>query len=360
MRIPQGPDELTAEWLTQALRAGGVLGAERRVNAVLAAPPPGGEGFSGQVSRLSLSYEGEEGAGPASLIAKLSASAPALRKRSGYAYGREVRFYRDLAPRVGLRTPACYYGDASRTSGLHVLLLEDLSPALPVARADGCTPDQARQGVHAIARTHGRWWEREELADFTWLEARALPNAADSAAEYEAWWKTFVAKEGDRLPVEMRGIGDAFGPHRRSIEERLWLTPPVTLKHNDFGPGNILFDPQGGPPAIIDWASMGLGRGTRDVAMFMSECPRPEVRRAIDIELLQEYHAILVEEGVLGYAFADCYEDFRYAILQRFRSIVSTIAALPFTAAQKQQVIDYSLPRNCAAILDHDAGSLLR
>ncbi len=179
-------------------------------------------------------------------------------------------------------------------------------------------------------------------------------------AEYELWWAAFVAKLGDRLPSGMHEVGEAFGPHRGAIERRLWCTPPLTLKHNDFGPGNILFDPRGGPPAIIDWASMGLGRGTHDIGWFLSECLQPDVRRAIDMDLLREYHAILEEEGVRGYAFADCYEDFHYAILQRFRSIVSTVAVMPFTAAQKQQVIDYSLPRNCAAILDHEAGSLLR
>lgn len=212
--------------------------------------------------------------------------------------------------------------------------------------------------MRAIARMHGRWWESETLTQQTWLAPRPLPGAAESVAEYERWWAAFVAKLGDRLPSGMHEIGEAFGPHRGAIERRLWCTPPLTLKHNDFGPGNILFDR--GPPAVIDWASMGLGRGTRDIGWFLKECLQPADRRAIDMAVLQEYHAILVEEGVRDYAFSDCYDDFRFAILQRFRSIVSTIAVMPFTAAQKQQVIDYSLPRNCAAILDHDAGSLLR
>ena len=136
------------------------------------------------------------------------------------------------------------------------------------------------------------------------------------------------------------------------------MHPPLTLKHNDFGPGNILFDR--GPPAVIDWASMGLGRGTRDIGWFPERVPpaggSPRHRYGAAAGVSRDP----VEEGVRDYAFSDCYDDFRFAILQRFRSIVSTIAVMPFTAAQKQQVIDYSLPRNCAAILDHDAGSLLR
>ena len=338
MLIPQGPNDLTAEWLTEALQAGGALGATGRVTALRAAPPPGGEGFLGQVVRVELSYDGEAGAAPSSLIAKLSASTRVLRERTAFAHAKEVRFYRELADRVGARTPACYYGEADTATGYHVLLLEDLSPALPVPRADGCSPEQARQAVHAIARMHGRWWESQELVGQAWLRARPLPNAADSVAEYEGWWKAFVAKLGDQLLTRMHEIGESFGPHRLPIEQRLWFTPPLTLKHNDFGPGNILFDPQGGPPAVIDWASTGLGRGTRDIGWFLSECLDPETRRAIDMDLLREYHAIL----------------------QRFRSIVSTIAVVPFTDDQKQQVIDHSLARNCAAILEHDAGSLLR
>lgn len=51
--------------------------------------------------------------------------------------------------------------------------------------------------------------------------------------------------------------------------------------------------------------------------------------------------------------------DYRLALLDRFGSLISTIAAMPFTREQIQMHIDIFLPRNSAAILDNKAGELL-
>ena len=73
LTIPDGPAELTPEWLTCALRQTGTI-KDARVISVDARPTGAGVGFIGQVVRVTLCYDmGEEGA-PRSLIAKLPAS----------------------------------------------------------------------------------------------------------------------------------------------------------------------------------------------------------------------------------------------------------------------------------------------
>ncbi|RME63277.1 MAG: hypothetical protein D6790_04950, partial [Caldilineae bacterium] len=59
-----------------------------------------------------------------------------------------------------------------------------------------------------------------------------------------------------------------------------------------------------------------------------------------------------------GYTFQACLRDYRLSLLQRFRALVSTIAAMPFTAEERQMHVDTLLPRNVAALVDHgvDAG----
>ena len=86
---------------------------------------------------------------------------------------------------------------------------------------------------------------------------------------------------------------------------------------------------------------------------------RPEDRRAIEMDLLRAYHQILVDHGIQGFTFEQCLHNYRLSLLHRFGALISTIAAMPFTKEQIQMHIDILLPRNIAAILDHNAGALL-
>jgi hypothetical protein len=45
--------------------------------------------------------------------------------------------------------------------------------------------------------------------------------------------------------------------------------------------------------------------------------------------------------------------------LQRFTALISTIGAMPFSEEQRRFHVDILLPRNSAALLDHNAGELL-
>jgi Ser/Thr protein kinase RdoA (MazF antagonist) len=156
-------------------------------------------------------------------------------------------------------------------------------------------------------------------------------------------------------------MGENFGKQRARIEHHLFNAPPRTLLHGDYHLGNLVFATQQGgiPFAVIDWQMLRRGRGVREVAYFLSENLLPENRRAVEVSLLADYHRRLVEGGVCGYTFTDCLTDYRLALLQRFRALVSTIAVMPFTDAERQMHVDVLLPRTIAAILDHDANELL-
>ena len=95
------------------------------------------------------------------------------------------------------------------------------------------------------------------------------------------------------------------------------------------------------------------------MAYFLGESLAPEVRRALEMDLLEDYHQIVVDNGVQDYTVEQCLIDYRLALLDRFGSLISTIAAMPFTREQIQIHIDIFLPRNSAAILDNNAGELL-
>lgn len=87
------PEDLTAEWLTDAIGAGTVESFS--IDRI-------GTGQMSECYRISLCYA--DGDGPASVVLKVAASDASGRRGTGRALGlyeREVRFYQAVAPRLG-------------------------------------------------------------------------------------------------------------------------------------------------------------------------------------------------------------------------------------------------------------------
>jgi hypothetical protein len=106
--IPLTIEELTPDWLTEAMRAACEL--DGRVTSVAAQRLGIGAGYVAQVLRVHLEYE-PAGAGLASIVVKLPAASEELRRSWWAGYINEWRFYRDLARSVPLSTPR-YLGGA--------------------------------------------------------------------------------------------------------------------------------------------------------------------------------------------------------------------------------------------------------
>ncbi len=364
--IPAGPTDLNSSWLTAALVAGRAI--EQAVVSDFTVEPPTGEtGLYAQTVRVRLKYDKKqekvETGAPLSLIAKFSASSPQMRERAFASYEKEIHFYRQLAQHSALPTPVCYFADSDPSTQLHVILLQDMAPASSGSRVAGCTQAQARLAVHHIAAFHAAWWDHPALDGMTWLPDPDFgQNPTTGQAEYEGWWPLFLGNTGDvPLPPAIRALGERFGSHRAQVEQHLFNVPPRTLLHGDYHVGNMVFATKDGgiPFAVIDWQMVRRGRGVRDVAYFLSENLMIEDRRAVETDLLVEYHRLLVAGGVRCYAFAQCLIDYKLALLQRFRALVSTIAVMPFTPAEHQMHVDVLLPRNIAAILENCADAVI-
>ena len=361
MEIPAGPAALTAVWLTSALRAGGAI-TRAAVASFEATPLAADGGHYGQLARLRLEYGLDEPGAPQSLVAKFSSAARKMRERPNTiaAYEREVLFYQRLAHRTSLPTPTCHYSDIDTATGMHILLLEDLGSAGVGSRVAGCSAGQAEMAIHQIAGFHAAWWESSLLEELDWLRGFARDPVAIRDA-HERWWPDFLRQAGDRLPDGIREIGERIGDHRAKMMQRPQGTSPRTLRHGDYMLDNLVFGtPRGGAPiTVIDWQRMGIGSGIGDVAYFLGENLYPETRRAVEMGLLGDYHRILVDSGVQEYSFGQCLGGYRLSLLDRLGSLISTIAAMPFTREQIRVHIEVLLPRVSAAILDNDAGELL-
>lgn len=368
MEIPNTPEDMTPEWLTQALRQTSTITHANVLSFQTQAVGAEGEGITGQVARVNLDYDIEEPAAPKTLIAKFHSNAIQARTviNSLGMYEKEHLFYQHGAGKAGLSTPKCYYSDY-QTNGTTVLLLEDMTPARSIGSE--LSPTQLEMVIQQMSSFHAYWWEHPRLTDILGPDD---PDGVRSTSlrvqeVVQAKWELVVKLAGDNLPDPMRTIGQRIVNNLSSIGANLFTSPPLTLIHGDMSGDNLLFTTSEGdqPFTVIDWQLCKRGRGTYDIGSLLGTLP-PEQRRKSEMSLLEMYHQILVESGVSGYSFEQCLSDYRLTALQQFANLFFVIREpnpgedLKLFQATDHKFREVRLPRVCATILDLDADKLIK
>lgn len=359
--IPPTPDDLSAEWLTSALRAGGQLPADVDVTEFETTVLGEGKGFTGQVVRLDVHYDAAADA-PASVIAKFPPATDEARAalHEYRLYERELGFYSDLAEQVSVRVPLFYYGDVNPETGESILLLEDLAPARPYDLIGGVPPEEAHIVVRAMARHHAEWWERDDLEQWSWL-----PEFGDEADDYQGKfqeaWPVFVAKSGDDLVADLADIGERLLPHAAWVRQEI-SKPPRTFLHGDFHPNNLFLESEGGKDSVafVDWQVCSRGRGTRDLMYFVASALQAEDRAEHEDALLATYHRELQRAGIENVSLQDVHDGYRFALLDLMHFFTIVVVLLDFEVNDEARAVkDLLFERWGGAILAHDVADLL-
>lgn len=354
--VPDGPDDVTPEWLTKVLRRAGET-ADVRVAEIDVEPIADGRGFQARLFRLRLRVTGASQGASTTLVAKLAPTAPRLRAHliSG-GTARELRFYADVAERAALRTPRCFYGAMDEAGGGSVLLLEDLTALRPGDNLHGCSLEDATLAVRQLARFHAQWWERLEGLD--WMEV-LFGDPAGASGLYRARWEPFLTAWGHLLSERARAIGERYASRGTGIWEQI-AGPPHTIAHGDFRLDNLLFDSAAAPEplAVVDWQGVRRGKGVTDLAYFTMSSLPPRHRRAWERGLVEDYHAALVEHGVRGYDLARCLADYQLARFRTLHTLVVVAPLFDFSHPRAHALLVAGLER-LAALLDDDVRALL-
>lgn len=335
--IPSGPEEITAGWLSRALG--------RAVSDVTWTRIGEDEGFTGGgLYRLTMA-DGN------SLIAKLSPADPQFRALLAPANAREVAFYTRFAR--GLPVPACLYGACDAASGASILLLQDLGGLRAGIFVDGVGLNDARAMLGALAKMHAAWWEAPELAVLTGAEVIDEFPLAEAWAAYP---KALAQVLPDaRLPEAFLALGSHVAAHQADVFGAVLNDGPLTLLHRDCQVDNVVFD-AAGAALILDWQFMGKGRGTYDLAYcLISSLPVP-LRRSCERELVAYYHGELIRRGVTGYGAAQCWDDYRRAVISKLCVNVVATVLLDNSSPAKRAWRRADLGRLLAFCADHVLG----
>ena len=294
--------------MTEVLTGAEALVAGARVVTLSGAAV--GTGQMADTTRFTLTYD-PPGAGPDSVIGKF-ASADDQSRGTGLAlraYEIEVRFYLEVAGRVGARVPTCYFAAVEPDTGWFSLILEDIAGASQGDQIAACGPDVAAAVLEEMAGLHAPCWEAPELAALDWLNRNSDEADQFLAALVETLLPGFLERYDDQLAPEHAALCRLFVEHLPEWSRS--LDGPRTASHGDFRLDNLLFQPGERRPVVVDWQTVAWAGGSHDVAYFIGGCLSAEDRRAHEPALLAHYHRALYAGGVDGYSLEQLRHDTR-------------------------------------------------
>lgn len=341
-QVIERPGDLTACWLTAAIGAGTV--ADFAVERI-------GTGQMSECYRVRLTYADAGHGAPQSVVLKVAAT-DAVSRQTGLALGlyeREVRFYGDIAPRLGGPVAPCYHAAVNTATGAFDLLLGDAGPAVVGDEIAGATMEQAHLGVVELGRLHGPLLGAAALAEASWLNRESPLNQAMIATLYAG----FIDRYGDQIPPEHRVVCErlvaAFDGYQAQESRQL-----QGLVHGDYRLDNMLFGTEGADRAltVVDWQTVSRGPALTDLAYFLGCALKAPDRRQHYDALLRAYHEALGPGAPL--TLTDVAEGVRR---QSFFGVMMAIVSsmLVERTERGDRMFMTMLQRHCDHVLDTDA-----
>ncbi|OBH50240.1 phosphotransferase [Mycobacterium sp. E2479] len=354
-QVIERPSDLTASWLAAVIGTGPI--SDFSVERI-------GTGQMSECYRVRLSYAEGPAEGPESVVLKVAATDPVSRQ-TGLALGlyeREVRFYGDIAPRLGGPIAPCYHAAVDTSTGVFDLLLGDADPAVVGDEIAGATIEQAHLGVVELGRLHGPLLGDTSLAEAPWLNRAAPLNQAMITPLYAG----FVERYGDQIAPEHRLVCErlvaAFDGYlaleKEGAAEASQPGRVQGLVHGDYRLDNMLFGTDGADRAltVVDWQTVSWGPALTDLAYFLGCALPTEDRRQHYDALLRAYHEALGPQAPL--TLADVADGVRR---QTFFGVMMAIVSsmLVERTDRGDQMFMTMLRRHCDHVLDTDALSTL-
>jgi hypothetical protein len=340
--FPRTPDDLSTQWLSSALGF--------TVNGFEVTYFGEGAGIMAMVTRVLLQTDGDN---PVSVIAKFPSPSPENRSAANTynMYGREVQFYYEIAAHVKMRTPACFYSAFDPATEDFILLLEDIGHLRVGDQVAGCTLEEARSILSAVADLHASTWQPTHIKNLISHDNPAQREGMIAA--FQVGWPVVNAQFPDLIPESAQIAGDKLpGAVGRLLNEM--CQDPVCLSHSDVRLDNIFFD--GNEVIFVDWQSICTSAPEQDLAYFITQSVPPTVRAQED--LVAFYHAELTSRGV-DYDLAFCRRRYRVSALYLLCYAV-VIAGTFDLANERGTALARTLLGNAMSALDEmDAFTLL-
>lgn len=165
----------------------------------------------------------------------------------------------------------------------------------------GLSVEQVDQLLTTLGRVHAAYWgspRLEDGGDLSWLQHPLTGGFADFLRiNGFAIIRAFL-----EIPYK-QALLDSAGADADAMEATFWklqervARDPITLLHGDPHPRNTYALPDG-TMGVLDWQLVRRGSWSHDVGYALIGALPPDLRRAHERELLDNYRGRLVDAGV--------------------------------------------------------------
>jgi len=246
-------------------------------------------------------------------------------------------------------------------SNRFALFLEDCAHYTQIDQIKGLDYELTKQVALMVADFHAHWWDTEELKSLTWMPGPGSPEAMALIGTYRGGWDFSIQSEMfvSALPEGGREAGIKIYEHYPSLIE-MAADNHLTITHFDFRVDNLFFDFENkeNPVIVFDWQAASRYRGVIDLSYFLGGSITVDLRRQIEKDIVKLYHERLLEKGVSGYSYDECWEDYlRGTILYAYLPVLA-FSSLDMSNERAKELGKLIINRHFTTIVDNDATSL--
>lgn len=292
-------EQATQDWLYITLQHGGYLHQIASFSKTVSNP------FGSTLVWIKVTYSGNITL-PTAFLLKIEGP-------DSLAGEREVQFYTRYASGLANNATVPFfdavYDPAQRA--YHLLLADISATHYSIEREAPPTQAEAERMIDTLAALHAFWWDKLP----TELEAVDAGLLNDQPFDFGG----FVDFMGERMTAKRRAIYERILTALPGLlQKRFEHGQAQTLVHDDAHTWNFMQprDAQQDRAILVDWQQWGRSVGPHDVAYMITLFWYPEHRQNQELSMVKRYHRRLLEAGVSGYTWDDCWQDYRLYTLR--------------------------------------------
>lgn len=293
---------VSAEYLAQHLGVSGL-----KIESVA----PIGTGQMAESFRVSFAA-GSHGQLPPSVVVKVPSQSESSRAASRITrcYELETGFYTHVRSLVGVSAPNCLHVWFDAPNDDFVLVLEDIVEGKQGDQISGATVQQARSAIDELVRLHTPLWNSQQLDSLGWMPRHTMESSQGTRDLLRSVFSGFATRFSSLVSAEVLELGAQLVANIDGYDRA--FPNNETIVHRDFRLDNLLFteSSRGTQVKVVDWQTASISSGATDLAYFIGASFASEKRRAVEGELVHQYHDGLVKSGI-AMSWTDLWDQYR-------------------------------------------------
>lgn len=286
--------------------------------------------------------------GPPSVVVKQPDPGPnGVAAAASGAYQREAIAYRAVLPHTPVAAPRCWLIDEPGDQRAS-FVLDDLRPARLVDQLVGLTPGEAAAVVDQLAVLHRHWESTAALED---LGVRRATPALFAPEALARGVRAIADRWAGACGTLATGSLGRLLDRREPLVEAFGAAGPVTLCHGDPRADNVAFRADGGA-VLFDWQQLGRNIAQADLAWLAATSLEPEVRRAVEGELVERHAA------AVGHDPAEAHRRYRLGMVLPGLAVL-LLAQRELATPRAARMVATSVRRISAALDDLHVADLV-